>query len=102
MVRQQAISQNIANVNTPGYHRKDVRFEAELAERLIQDPSMEPSSIQPQMYETDGLRVRENGNNVDIDKELGALSKNSTMYQLYAQVLSSKIRMMHAATRGQS
>lgn len=102
MMRQQAISQNIANVNTPGYHRKDVQFEAELAERLVQDPAAEPSPIQPQMIETEGLTERENGNNVDIDQEIGALNKNSTMYQLYAQVLSSKIRMMHAASRGQA
>ena len=40
--------------------------------------------------------------NVDIDREMGALSKNTLMFQLYSQILSSKIRTMHAAIRGQT
>lgn len=102
LLRQQAISNNIANVNTPGYHRQEVVFEEQLAEVLNADPDADLSGIEPRIQATQGLPFRTDGNNVDIDREIGALNKNTVLFQLYAQMLSSKIRMMHASIRGQS
>ena len=96
-MRQRVLAQNIANVNTPGYHRQDVAFEEHLAGKL--DGST-PIAIAPQVFELEGLEERADGNNVDIDKEIGALNRNAMMYQTRVQVLSSRLAQMQHAIRG--
>jgi len=100
-LRHRVISQNVANVNTPGYHRLAVSFEEELAQRLRSsggDAAID--GLTPEIYEELGLPVRADGNNVDIDKEMGQLNKNALLYQTYAQVLASRLSMMRSAITG--
>ena len=100
-LRHRVISQNVANVNTPGYQRLAVSFEEELAQRLTSNDANETlGDLIPEVYEEQGLPVRADGNNVDIDKEMGQLSKNSLLYQTYAQVLVSRLSMMRSAISG--
>ncbi|MFK7818277.1 MAG: flagellar basal body rod protein FlgB [Planctomycetaceae bacterium] len=93
-MRQRVLAQNIANVNTPGYHRQDVSFEEHL------DASGGAANVEPQVYEEEGLEERADGNNVDIDHEIGALNRNAMKYQTWVQVLSSRISQMQHAIRG--
>lgn len=97
-LRQKVLSHNVANVNTPGYHRKSVSFEQQLS-ALTADPEKH-QNLEPMIFETEGLPERADGNNVDIDREIGELNKNALLYQTYAQILASKMSMMRTAITG--
>jgi len=99
-VRHRVISQNIANVNTPGYRRRDVSFE-DAVKRILEAEAGETSPcVEPEICEVQGLPVRADGNNVDIDREMGELSRNSLLYQTLAQVLASRLGTMRSAITG--
>ena len=98
-VRHRVISQNIANVNTPNYLARDVDFEAELARRLSTGDSSGLHQIRPEIRLQEGLATRADGNNVDIDREIGRLSKNSLLYQTYSQVTAAYYDSMRRAIR---
>lgn len=87
-VRNEVISNNIANVDTPGYKRKDVQFESYLRSALLGDNSLDKrvsnvnlNSIKPSVYtDNAGLSYRLDGNNVDIDTETANLAENQVRY----------------------
>lgn len=98
-IRNEAISQNIANVDTPNYKRKTVEFEQYLSDALDQTRQKGRSSdkLAKAMNSIDikvtidnkSLSTRQDGNNVDIDSEVASLAKNSIRYNTLAQSLSS-------------
>jgi flagellar basal-body rod protein FlgB len=96
-LRHRVLSQNIANVNTPGYKRLDVTFEELLQSQLGRGGAGEVAHITPIVAEEQGLTPRPDGNNVDIDRELGQLNKNSLMYETYSQVLAAYFDSMRRA-----
>ena len=88
--RMDVISNNIANVNTPEYKRKDIRFETELKHAFAHSDKktvdarvrhLELGALEPEVY-TDyaDLSYRYDGNNVDIDTENAILAKNQIKY----------------------
>ena len=90
-LRNDAISNNIANVDTPGYKRQDVAFESVLKKALGMNryKSMDEKVAD---LRTNRLRVRTytdysnysyriDGNNVDIDNESSMLAENQLKYQ---------------------
>lgn len=90
-LRNDAISNNIANVDTPGYKRQDVNFEVQL-ERAIKsnrydtiDDKVENINLKrlnPVTYrDHSGFSYRLDGNNVDIDTENVELASNQIRYQ---------------------
>src|SRR5439155_20002965 len=83
-LRHRVIAQNVANVNTPGYRRLQVTFEGEL-ERALQRGGG-TGRVQPQVVEAPGGTARADGNNVDIDREMGQLMKNSMLFNAFTQV----------------
>lgn len=99
-LQHRVIGQNIANVNTQGYKTKTVSFD-ELISNSLDDLTQPGVVEQLGVKEVDGLQVRTDGNNVDIDREMGQLSKNSLFYQTYSQLLASKLSMMRSAITGQ-
>jgi len=99
-LRHGVISQNLANVNTPGYQRLDVQFEELLAEQLNSGNSAQASLLQPQVVPEQGLNDRGDGNNVDIDREISQLNRNAMLFQTYSQVMSSQFDVMRRAVRG--
>ncbi len=99
-LRQRVIGQNVANVNTPGYRRLDIAFEEELAKRL-REGAANFGDLSAEVIESDSQPLRADGNNVDIDKEMGQLSKNALLYQTYGQILTSKLATMRSAISGQ-
>ena len=103
-VRQRAISHNIANVNTPNYRRVDVEFETQLAKELNSLRNSNGNSTitaKPEMVLTQGLTARADGNNVDIDQEMGHQSKNAMLQQTYLLLLTTYLAPMRLAIQGQ-
>jgi len=102
-VRHRAISNNIANVNTPNYRRMDVEFEEQLTRELSGPKNADGSArmtAKPEMVLTPGLTARADGNNVDIDREIGQLNKNAMLQQTYVQLLSTYLEQMRLAIQG--
>lgn len=91
-LRNEAIANNIANVDTPGYKRQDVSFEAELEKALGYNrygstidekvANVTLDDIQPTVYtDYENYSYRLDGNNVDIDQENVYLAENQLRYQ---------------------
>lgn len=82
--RNNAISTNIANVDTPGYKRKDVMFEGYLQRALMSENKLstnELEKITPKtVFGQSNTSYRIDGNNVDIDAEMGYLAENQLKY----------------------
>jgi len=86
--RNKAISQNIANVDTPGYKRKTVSFEDNL--RLaLKNSNYEKDDVDnidiTITQDNKNLSVRLDGNNVNIDNEMAALAENTIRYNALVQ-----------------
>ena len=102
-MRNRAIANNVANVETPGYTRQDVAFEGHLKVALDSMRADEPlsvtdvKSVQPESTIDGAQPVRENGNNVDMDREMARLAENSIRYQAILQSLSIKGSMLRTA-----
>src|SRR5262245_59133023 len=99
-LRHTLIAQNVANVNTPGYRQRAVEFEEALGRALTSGQRAPALAIEPKVVEPQGLQERGDGNNVDIDVEMGQLSKNTILYRVYGQLLSGKLAMMRSAVTG--
>ena len=96
--RQQMIVSNMANVDTPGYHTKDLDFQG--AMKQVVDSGgvrMEPASV-----ETQGLPSRPDGNNVNIDRESLLLSQTQLQYQMGVQLIKSQFSTLLTAIKGGS
>lgn len=89
--RQEVIANNIANVNTPDFKRKDVRFETELKHAFSHSDEstvdarvrhLDLDALEPEVY-TDyaELSYRYDGNNVDINNENAILAKEQIKYE---------------------
>ena len=91
-LRNEAISNNIANATTPGYVRQDVAFESELKKALGRSSNtsnmdqrvaaVKTSQLQAETYnDMEGYAYRLDGNNVDIETENVMLAENQLKYQ---------------------
>lgn len=98
-LRHEVISQNIANVNTPGYHRLAVSFEDEMTRALKTSSGGMPPIVKPHVVAADGPE-RVDGNTVDIDQEMGDLAKNALLFEAAAQIVTSRISSYRAAIAG--
>ena len=93
-LRHRVIAQNVANVNTPGYKRLEVRFEDELTKSLAGGGPAKPAVVR-----ADGPE-RVDGNTVDIDREMGDMNKNALLYQAAAQVASFRLAALRSSITG--
>ncbi len=93
--RQRQVAANIANADTPGYKTRDLDFQSEL-QRQIQSSS---SAVRPMpaMHEVSGLAVRNDGNNVSLDRESRLLAENALRFNVASNLLKSQIRMVKSA-----
>lgn len=101
-LRHRVLAQNVANVNTPGYHRMDVRFEETLAEQLAARGESSVKTLRADVVEDQTTPSRLDGNNVEIDMEMMRLNKNTLLGTTYLQLLSTKLAMMKRAVNGRS
>ena len=105
-LRQRAIAHNLANAETPGYRRFDVIFEELLAarqralsRRQVPLRRTHPSHldglprapVHPVVVRDTTSFVRNDGNNVDLERELALLAKNGLFYQAALRTLGSRL-----------
>lgn len=116
--RQRAIASNVANVDTPGYRSLEVDFESALRHlagttstpRLVTtDPAHLPGGApSPADWSTpvtvrtrDGMSLRSDGNNVDIDLEMTRLAETASVYNALIQISALRLGVLRsAATEG--
>lgn len=99
-MRNELISNNIANVNTPNYKRKDINFESVLQAELAGDETLfkavksaneDLSVLDPQVYTDNApLSYRLDGNNVDIATEEAYLAENQIKYQALVDLMNQE------------
>ncbi len=77
---------NLANVNTPGYKRKDVDFAIELEERTDGPKGLQ--RLAAQGPKTDRGAVRLDGSSVDLEKEVMAMAETEMRFQLLSDMTS--------------
>jgi len=92
--RQKVISANIANIDTPNYKTKDLRFKNEM-DKASQDTTLElkrtskyhmqidkEDDKEPELatYEVDGLEEQNDGNNVNLDTQMSQQAQNSMIF----------------------
>ena len=105
-LRQEAIAANIANAETPGYRRLDLapNFAEQLRSSLASGDLVRGNSdITATLTEdTHARALRPDGNNVEIEKELLEMNKNSTEHEFLAQIITSNIKQLKMAITGHS
>ena len=94
--RERQVAANIANADTPGYRTRDLDFQAEF-ERQIQTSAQSPVRPMPVMHEVAGLAIRNDGNNVSLDRETRLLAENALRFNVASNLLKSQIRMVRSA-----
>ena len=118
LTRREVIANNIANVETPNFKRTDVNFEASLARALNSENapdnleakmsstnhipfnrSVDYRSVQPRFVLDYLTQTKNNGNNVDIEQETMAATRNQMMYELMTSSISSQFSRINMVLR---
>ena len=87
--RQKLVASNIANADTPGYQTKDVDFENELQSQML--------GAKPNVIEVSGLKNKNDGNNVDMDREARLLAENALRFSVASNLAHSEISTLRTA-----
>ncbi len=111
--RHQVISTNLANIDTPGYHTRDVRpFAGEIERALagnavpveedsrLQQASFPEQSLTPVTQNVRGLLERPDGNNVSVERESLLLAQNQLRFEVAIQFLKSEFHTLSSAING--
>ena len=106
VLRQEAISTNVANAETPGFRRLDIApdFAVQLKARMAEgDFAQTVGTLQPQLAEDQTARsVRPDGNTVEIERELLAMNRNAVEYDYLSEVVSGNLKQLKLAITGTS
>jgi flagellar basal-body rod protein FlgB len=86
---QKLVASNIANVDTPGYKAKDIDFQSELASQF--------DNLAPAAKEVTGLKTKNDGNNVDMDREARRLAENSLRFAVATNLARSELATLRSA-----
>ncbi len=109
--RNEAIANNIANVDTPGYKRQDVSFETELQHALkasryksldekVKDANAHLKRLEPRAYtDIPNWSYRMDKNNVDIDTENVELASNQIKYNGITNSIDNEFRNLKAVIK---
>jgi flagellar basal-body rod protein FlgB len=87
--RQKVVASNIANADTPGYKTKDIDFQSEFKSAI--------GGGSPQSIEVAGLPVKNDGNNVSLDRESRLLTENDMRFNLASNLMRSEVQSIRAA-----
>jgi flagellar basal-body rod protein FlgB len=105
--RQEVLSQNVANANTPGYRSKDVMAFSELLQNFQTDSvksgpsgtiSNSFSQIKTVSSETGSSNV--SGNDVSLDSELLKIGDTNSQYSMNTNIIKAFHRMIVASLKG--
>src|SRR5215467_3229506 len=87
--RQKLVASNIANADTPGYKTRDIDFQAEFRNAI--DPG------RPHVAQVSGLKTKNDGNNVNIDRESRLLAENALRFSIASSLFRSRLRKLRSA-----
>jgi len=87
--RQKLVASNIANVDTPGYKTKDIDFQFEYL-------SLTPGGA-PNVVDAPGLVVKNDGNNVNMDREARLLAENALRFNLASSLMKAELKLVNSA-----
>ncbi len=88
-LRHEALANNLANVNTPGFRRQDVDFHSTLQQAMA--GGRDALAVAPIEATTDSAApMRADGNSVDVDVENANLAQNALEYEALTQVLRAR------------
>ncbi|MBO0429027.1 flagellar basal body rod protein FlgB [Vagococcus fluvialis] len=107
-LRQKAISNNISNVNTPGYKLERVVFE-EKFNRIMSKNEIDLTStnskhlsingendfLTPEVIRINQTSVKEDGNNVDLDAEMTEKAVNELYYSALTRQVNHELSQMN-------
>jgi flagellar basal-body rod protein FlgB len=108
-MRQEIISSNIANAETPGYKSKRIDFEEALSRALDVDGEQSLltsddrhydvgsggfANLKPTVYDDPNGVVAEDGNTVDRDEEMALMARNKILYDASVQLLNKKLGLL--------
>lgn len=93
-LRQRTIANNIANVNTPGYHAQRVSFEDALARSVQEGDGVAQSTTERSLEPT-----RLNGSNVNLDTETLSNIDTVLRYQFAARAVEGQFSGIRTAIR---
>lgn len=115
-LKHQVISGNIANAETPGYHAQKMDFEEALARAVDLDglrgisTSSEShfavgggsmTNVKPDLYDNPEGSVNNDGNTVNMEKEMASLAENTIMHRAALQLINKKLAALkYAANDG--
>lgn len=115
-LRHTVTSSNIANAETPGYQARKMDFEGALQRALDMDGmnslstsdskhipvgGVSVTKTRPDIYEDPEGVVNNDGNSVDLEKEMSALSENAVLYKAALQLINKKMAALkYAASEG--
>lgn len=101
-VATQAVrSSNIANLDTPNYKAKVPQFSATLRSAVERADQPQQTPWQMQLRISDStLSPREDGNNVNLEKEMAAIAENNMEFSAGVKMLSKHLALMRYATGG--
>ena len=91
-MRQQLVASNIANADTPGYKTQDVDVENEFQNVV--------NGLQPMAGEVQGLTLKNDGNNVDLDREARLLAENAMRFSIAGNLLKGQLKELKIAIDG--
>ena len=109
------IISNVANMDTPKYKAFDLIVEEEIEKTMGSESTFAMAKTQPGHIsskrehfvnakkvdaEPSELSLRNDGNTVDIDKEMANLSENSLIYNATAQILAKKFKGLKNVIQG--
>ncbi|OHW62749.1 flagellar basal body rod protein FlgB [Andreesenia angusta] len=108
MLKEKALSQNLANINTPDYKRKDVKFQTELSRAVFGDGKLELaatdenhitrsgglSSYNPKIESMSNISARRDGNGTTVDVEMAEKAKNAIIYNALVGQVSRKFNSL--------
>lgn len=106
--RNRVILDNISNATTPGYKRKEVKFES-LLDNVLKTSAASSrgeilnriNAIEPEVVRDLQTTMNVDGNNVDSDKEFTELYRATEQYQYMERLLNdSYARLRYAITEG--
>lgn len=86
-VRQRLVGANLANLDTPGYRTKDIDFHFEFVS----------AATAPHVIEPEGLVVKNDGNDVSLNRETRLLAENALRFNAASTLLKGEMRMVRRA-----
>jgi flagellar basal-body rod protein FlgB len=103
--RQKLVASNIANLDTPGYRTRDIDFQAELRTALGRIQSGQAADGATRVgaaaaaKEVEGLAVKNDGNDVQLDRESRLLAENAMRFELASALVASRFRSIRLAIK---